>query len=82
METPIGKVTHFYGKASVAVISLTAPLRLGDRVKVKDRDREWEQEITSMQVDRQPVNEAAAGSEVAIKVNDKTREGALLIVEK
>lgn len=82
METPIGKVTHFYGKAGVAVVSLTAPLKVGDRVKVKDRDREWEQEVASMQVDRQPVNEASAGSEVAIKVDDKVHEGALLIVEK
>ncbi len=82
MEVPIGKVTHYYGKAGVAVVTLTAALKVGDRIKIKNRDREWEQEVTSMEVDRQPVNESAAGSEVALKVSDKTHEGALLIIEK
>ena len=82
MEVPIGKVTHYYGKAGVAVIALSAPLKIGDRVKVKDGDREWEQEIASMQIDHKPVEKADTGDEVAIKVNDKAREGALLIVEQ
>ncbi len=82
MEVPIGKVIHYYDKAGVAVVTLTAPLKVGDRIKVKDRDREWEQEIASMQVDRKPVNEGAAGSEVAVKVDNKAHEGALLVVEK
>ena len=82
METPIGKVTHYYGKVGVAVVKLTAPLRLGDRVKIKDGDHEWSQEITSMQVDYKPVEHANAGDEIAIKTDDKAREGALLIVEK
>jgi translation elongation factor EF-Tu-like GTPase len=82
MEVPIGKVTHYYGKAGVAVVTLTAPLKVGDRVKVKGRDQEWEQEITSMEIDRKPVSESAAGSEVAIKVSARVREGALLIIEK
>jgi len=81
METPIAKVTHYYGKAGVAVVKLSQPLAVGDHVKVKDRDREWEQEITSMQVDMKPVTSVPAGGEVAIKVNDKVHEGALLIRE-
>jgi len=81
METPIGKVTHYYGKAGVAVVKLSQPLAIGDHVKVKDKDREWEQEISSMQVDMKPVDKVLAGSEVAIKVNDKVHEGALLIRE-
>ncbi|MBI2096923.1 MAG: translation elongation factor-like protein [Candidatus Sungbacteria bacterium] len=79
METPIGKVTHYYGKLSVAVVALRQPLRLGDRVKVKDGDREWEQSIASLQLDHKPVEAARAGDEVAVKVEGKAREGALLL---
>lgn len=82
MEVPIGKVIHYYDKAGVAVVALTAPLKVGDRVKIKDRDREWEQEVASLQVDRKPVNEGAAGSEVAVKVDEKAHEGALIVVGK
>ena len=79
METPIGKVTHYYDRAGVAVVALSSPLKVGDHIKIKDHDQEWEQEITSMQVDRQPVSEGSTGTEVAIKVDQGVREGALLI---
>lgn len=79
MEVPIGKVTHYYGKAGVAVVALSHPLSVGDRVKVKDRDREWEQDVASMEIDKRPVERADAGQEVAVKVDDKVHEGALLI---
>lgn len=81
METPIGKVTHYFGKAGVAVVELSAPLAIGERIKVKDRDREWEQEVTSMQIDHAAVERADVGQEVAIKVDDKAHEGALLVRE-
>ncbi|MBI4134533.1 MAG: translation elongation factor-like protein [Candidatus Sungbacteria bacterium] len=82
MEVPIGKVTHYFGKAGVAVVELSAPLKIGDRIKVKDRDREWEQEVSSMQIDHAVVERADTGESVAIKVDDKAHEGALIIVEQ
>ena len=79
METPIGKVINYFGKAGVAVVALSQPLQVGDRVKIIDGEREWEEEITSMQVDKKPIERGNAGDEVAIKVSGKAREGALLI---
>lgn len=82
METPIGKIIHYYGKIGVAVVRLVAPLALGDHVKVKDGDSAWEQDISSMQLDHKSVERADEGDEVAIKIDAKVHEGALLIVEK
>ncbi|MBI3627602.1 MAG: hypothetical protein HY220_02555 [Candidatus Sungbacteria bacterium] len=82
METPIGKVVHYFGKVGAAVVKLTQPLAVGDKIKIKDGENSWEQEVASMQVDRVAVSSAKAGDEVAIKLDSKAREGALLIVEK
>ena len=55
METPIGKVIHYFGKAGVAGVALSQPLQVGERVKIINGEHEWEEEITSMQVDKKPI---------------------------
>ena len=82
METPIGKVTHYYGKPGVAVVELSSTLKIGDQVKIQDKAEAWSQEITSMEVNRTPVSEAGAGDEVAVKIDRKAHEGALIVVEQ
>lgn len=34
-EKPIGKVTHFFGRISVAVLDLTEPLKVGETIHIK-----------------------------------------------
>ncbi len=77
-EKEIGKVTHWYDKISVAVVKLSGALATGDRIKVRRGKDEFETEISSMQIDHQQSNTAKKGDEVAVKLPQKTKEGAII----
>lgn len=77
----IGKVIHYFDKAMVAVIRLDAKLSPGDTVKFVHGDDEFVQKIESMQIEHQPVESCGAGGEVAVKVGQKTHEGAKVFRE-
>lgn len=75
MEEHIGEVKHFFNKAEVMVIDLKGALAVGDMIKVKRGEDEFEQKVVSMQIDHEDVQSAGKGQEVAIKAKEKTREG-------
>ncbi|MBI2023995.1 hypothetical protein HYT00_01225 [Candidatus Giovannonibacteria bacterium] len=77
-EKQIGKVTHFFDKAGVAVIKLSETLNSGDMIKVVKGDAEFEDAVSSMQIDHKPVSSAKAGDEVAVKLSKETKEGAVV----
>jgi len=78
-EKELGKVIHYYDKAMVAVIRLTGGgMRVGDSVKFMHHDREFSQPVSSMEVEHKQIKSAKKGEEVAIKVEQKTHEGALV----
>lgn len=72
----VGKVTHYYGKAGVAIVELTGALRAGDRIKIQSSRGEFEQAVESMEIDHQSVSEAKRGDVIGLKVAEKTPEGA------
>ncbi len=74
-EKKIGEVTHYFDKIGVAIIKLSAPLRMGDKIRVKGATSDFEQVVDSMQIDHQDVESAESGQELGIKVSDKAREG-------
>lgn len=67
----IGEVTHFFDRIGVAVVALTDTIRVGDSVHILGRSTDFVQEVTSLQVEHQPVTEARAGQEVAMKVTQR-----------
>ena len=71
----IGKITHFYDKIGVAVILLSADLKVGDTIKIKRGNEEIEEEVNSMQINHQDIDSAKAGDEVAVKISGKAKEG-------
>ncbi len=74
-EEPIGKVTHYFGKAQVAGILITdGTLRVGDKIHVVGHTSDFTQSIDSMQIDREPVDEAGVGDEIGIKAAEHARE--------
>jgi len=77
-EKHIGEVTHWYDKLGVAVLKLKSVLKIGDKIKVKHGEKEFEHQVDSMQVDHQPVESAKKGDEVAVKLAEKAKEGALI----
>jgi translation initiation factor IF-2 len=72
----IGKVTHFFNKIMVAGIDITdGTLKVGDTIRIKGATTDVEMTIDSMQIDRDPVEEAAAGQSIGVKVPDNVRVG-------
>lgn len=71
----LGKVVHFYDKISVAVVKLEKALKVGDSVKLKKGEDEFEQKVESMQIDHKEVKSAKNGDEVAIKVDQAAKAG-------
>ena len=70
----IGKVTHYFDRLSVAVVQLQDELYLDDWILIEGQRTELEQQVLSMQIDRQPIEKGDAGQEVAIKVDDVVHE--------
>ncbi len=74
-EEEVGRVTHFFSKASAAGIEITAgSLKEGDTIRVKGHTTDFTQEVDSMQVDNASVEEAKIGDLVGIKTSDRARE--------
>ncbi|HHO74917.1 MAG TPA: translation elongation factor-like protein [Deltaproteobacteria bacterium] len=71
----IGKVTHYFGKISVAGIELSGKLKVGDTILIKGATSDFEEKIDSMQIDNDSVAEANAGDLIGIKVKEKARIG-------
>lgn len=74
-DTKVGQVVHFYDKISVAIVKLEAELKVGDKVKFKHGDQEFDQSIRSMEVDHHAIESAQKGDEVGIKVDQKAKPG-------
>lgn len=74
-EQLIGKVTHYFGKANVAGIEITAgELHVGDTIHIKGHTSDFTQAIDSMQIDGAAVELAKVGDEIGIKVGEHARE--------
>jgi len=77
-EKEVGKVIHYFGKAMVAVVRLSASLAVGDVIKVVKGGNDFAMKIASMQIDHEPVEKGKKGDEVAIKVDSPAKEGAMV----
>ncbi len=74
-ETPVGRITHYFGHIQVAAIDLTESLHVGDKVHIKGHSTDFVQTIDSMQVEHKDVAEAGPGASVGVKVPQKVHEG-------
>ncbi|NCO23437.1 hypothetical protein COW09_02100 [bacterium (Candidatus Moisslbacteria) CG12_big_fil_rev_8_21_14_0_65_36_11] len=74
-EKQIGKIAHFFGKISVAVIELTDNLKKGDTIHIVGADRDFTQTVDSMQIEHKEIKEAKAKDAVGLKVVSPTKEG-------
>jgi translation initiation factor IF-2 len=70
----VGEVTHFYNHLGVAVVDLSDALKIGDQVHFFGRSTDFRQEVTSMQIEHEPISEAGKGQEVAVKVDRRVRK--------
>jgi len=70
----IGQVTHFFSKINVAVVELTLPLSVGDRILIKGPLTEFDQTVDSMQIDRTEIRKAEGGQSVGLKLVQPAKE--------
>ena len=74
-DEQIGIIVKYFAKPSVAAIKMiSGSIKIGDTLKFIGHTTEFNQEVTSMEVENQPIEEAKAGDLVGIKVNDRVRE--------
>ena len=74
-ETKLGKVTHYFGHLSVAIIEITdGKLIAGDTIHVKGHTSDFEQKVESMEIEHKHVDEAKKGDAVGLKVKEHARE--------
>lgn len=75
---PVGRVSGFFAHPSVAMLELTAPLKIGDQICLKGHTTDFQQLVESMQIDRQPVQEAQPGQSVGLQVKARCRKHDLV----
>ena len=71
----IGKISHYFNNIGVAVIDLSAPLKVDDNIRIIGGETDFEQVIESMEVEHQKIKTAKKGDSVGTKVDQKVREG-------
>jgi len=71
----IGTISHWFGNINVVGISLSGPLAVGDTIRIQGHTTDFEEEVTSIQIEGEPVNEAGPGDEVGLKVSQRARVG-------
>lgn len=81
-EKPIGKVTHFYGNISVAIVKFNRAVKVGQKIRFEGETTNFSQDIKSMQFNHKEIKTAPKGRQVGIKVKDKVRDGDAVYAEK
>ncbi len=72
---PIGTVSNYFEHVKAVAIKLKSPLKVGDTINIKGGETEFEQKISSMQIEHKSVTSAKKGDEVGILVKHKARKG-------
>lgn len=73
-EKLIGKVTHYYGKAGVAIVDLLEPLHVGQSVHFKGTHDDFTQAVNQLQFEHTDIQSGKKGQSVGIKVDQKIHE--------
>ena len=73
-EKPIGKLTHYFDKISVAALKVIKPMKVGDIIRIKGHVTDFVQRIDSMQLEHQSITVAKKGDEIGIKAIEKVRD--------
>jgi putative protease len=74
----VGEITHYFTKISVAVVDVSAPMKIGDRIAIKGMTTNFEQAVKSMQIEGKNIEEADAGDDIGMKVDDRVRKGDIV----
>ena len=77
-EKQIGKITHYFGKIGVGVLELSKGLKVGETIKVVGGDRDFTQEVSSMQIEHENIEAAKKGEAVGLKLDELAKPGDIV----
>ena len=72
-EVGVGRVATYFAHPEAATIELEDNLKVGDTIHIKGHTTDFEQEVESMQIENEPVQEAKKGDSIGLKVKDRVR---------
>ncbi|MBW2968438.1 translation elongation factor-like protein [Candidatus Woesearchaeota archaeon] len=80
-EKPAGTVTHYLDKIGVAIINLTADLKVGDKIRFDCPAPRipFVQKVEAMQSHHKDISEAKAGDDIGLKTENKVKEGDVVV---
>ncbi len=74
-EKKVGEVSHYFDKIQVAVIKATGEaIKKGQNLHFVGHGADFQQEVSSLQVDHKDVEEIAVGQEGGMKVDQAAKE--------
>lgn len=71
----LGEITHYFPKVKAAVFVCKASLSVGEPIWVKGQTTNFRQTVSSMQVNRKPIDRAKKGEEIGLEVLRDVRVG-------
>jgi len=79
-EKIVGKVDKYFAKVGVAAVVLEDTMKVGNTVRFRGATTDFTQEVESIQVEHESLDEAGPGAMVGIKVKDRVRSGDKVMV--
>lgn len=74
-EELVGVVVKFFAQPGVAALKVTrGTIKIGDTLRYIGHTTDFTDQVASMQVNNQPVEEAKAGDFIGVKVKKRVRE--------
>jgi putative protease len=74
----VGEISHYFTRIGVAVVDLSGSLKIGDRIAIKGMTTNYEMTVASMQIEGTNIEEANAGDDIGMKVDDRVRQGDIV----
>jgi putative protease len=74
-EEQVAVIVKFFAKPSVAALEVTnGTIKKGDILRYKGHTTDFTEEISTMEIDNQVVDEVKVGDLVGVKVKERVRE--------
>ena len=70
----VGKISHYFSKAGVAVVEVTDTIQSGDEISIEGVVTNFRQKVDSMEIEHEKIEKAKSGESIGMKVIDKVRE--------
>ena len=74
-ETKIGTIIHYFNDLHVAAVEIAdGELHIGDTIHIKGHTSDFIQKVASMELEHESVDVAKPGDDIAIAMDEYTRE--------